>query len=143
MASDPQIQIYDSGDITEGFYPSFGMGYKEGYSKSITLHIWNNKDGTEGTTASNVTITTSTPTAITDATVAEVVSGKWLNVKCTSFGDESWTAVGGVTTKAIGYDEAMQTIPYDEKAIVETKLSIPATATAGWYTFSIVIAFDY
>ena len=138
----PDFSIWSSDGVTEYSAYSWGVGAKNTTTAEVTLYIWNDKGAVSGSdTADNVTITTKTTS--NEDTGSTLVEDDWYEVKCTSFGDVAFSAVGGATTKAIGYAAADQTVPSDEKAIVVNQINVPLDVVGGVYEFLLRLDFDY
>jgi len=138
----PVITFWDSGDSAE--YTSLDYGSIDaGQTTSVTtINVWNDKGGGAGSaTASNVVMKTVTSGGAYSGIA--LVDDKWYNVECTSYGDVVYTAIGGATSKAIGYASADQTIPTNQKAVVLTKIIVPVGATSGSISFKIRASYTY
>ena len=138
----PNIEFWNSTSTVK--YTTLDYGSLDaGQTTAVTtINIWNDK-GTvlNSSTANGVTITTMTSGLLN--TGSTLVDSKWYNVECTSYGDAVYTAVGGLTTKAIGYASANQTIPKNQKAVVLTKLIVPSGASTGIQNFYIRVTYTY
>lgn len=139
---DPVITIWNSGDTAQYTEIDYGAIDAEQSTAETTINVWNDKGGgANSVTATAVTITTITTAGL--LTGLDLVNDKWYNVKCTSFGDAVFTAVGGATTKAIGSAAGVQTIPKNAKAIVVTKNIVPSTATSGLRQYKVRVAYTF
>ena len=137
----PVIAWWNSTDSSQ--YSSYSWGTVDAGSVSAdnTFNIWNDKGGGAGSsTATSVTFTAKDSSG---GDTGELVTGKWTEVKCTSYGDSTFTTVGGTTTKAIGYASANQTVPSNQKAICVVHENIPGGATAGTVNFKLRCSYQY
>jgi len=140
--ADPDIKFYDSTDTTE--YTSLDYGSIDAGNESsvITLHIWNDKGGSLGSsTAENCVIRTVTSTGA--YTGLDLVEEKWFNSKCTSYGATTYTAIGGSTTETIGSTSGTDTIPSNAYASVDTKIVVPGTASSGSRSFKTRVSYTF
>ena len=146
--ADPIITFWDSTDSTQLSSIPWGSCGKGVETSEYTMNVWNNKGGSSPVDdAINCSITTMTYTGLesgdTVANGQEVVSDTMLNAKCTSYGDTSFTAVGGSTTTPIGYTTSTATLkgstatPSEQKATVVLKMSVPSDATGASINFKI------
>lgn len=138
----PVITFWNSGDTSE--YTSLDYGsIDSGQTTAVTtINIWNDKGGTASSSTATSTII-SVLTSTGGSTGNDLVEDKWYNVECTSYGDVAYTAIGGATTKAIGYASADQTIPSNQKAVILTKLIVPSGTISGTTTFKVRVSYTY
>lgn len=138
----PLIEFWNSTDTAKYASLPYGNADTGADSSVITLDIWNDKgDVLHSADATTCTITTVTTSGA--LTGLDVVTGKWYNVECTSYGDAVYTAVGGATTKAIGPSAALETLAKNTKAVCLTKYTVPVGATTGLRTLKIRVAYSY
>lgn len=137
----PVITWYNSTDTVQ--YSSYSWGTVDAgtISSSNTFDIWNDKGGGAG--SSTATSCTFTAKDSSGRDTGELVTGTWTEVKSTSYGDVTFTPVGGTTTKAIGYASADQTLPSDEKAVCVVQINVPGSATAGTVNFKLRASYQY
>lgn len=140
--ADPVITIYDDADSAEYTTIDYGSIDAGNESPVTTLHIWNDKGGSNSSdTAENCVIRTVTSTGA--YTGLDLVEDKWYNSKCTSYGASDFTAIGGATTETIGSTSGNDTIPSDDKAVCDTKIVVPGTASSGSRSFKVRVSYTF
>ena len=140
--ADPVITIYDSTDTTEYTTIDYGNIDAGAESSVITLHVWNDKGGSAGSsTAENTVIRTVTSTGA--YTGLDLVEDKWVESKCTTYGASSYTAIGGATSEVIGSAASTQTIPSNAYASCDTKVVVPGTASSGTRSYKTRISYTF
>lgn len=69
-------------------------------SADTTFLVWNNKGGA-GVVSDMTNVTITTKDSNGGDTGTELVTNKWIEVKCVSMSESTFTPIGGQTTKAI------------------------------------------
>jgi hypothetical protein len=137
----PVITWWNATDTSQYSSYSWGTVDAGSISSDNTFNIWNDKGGSAGSsTATSVTFTAKDSAG---GDTGELVTGKWTEVKCTSYGDTTFTAVGGTTVKEIGYSTGVQTIPSNQKAVCVVHINVPSNATAGTVNFKLRVSYTY
>lgn len=136
--ANPVIEIYDSTDTNKITSVPFGAVGPGETSDEVTVHVWNNKGGAgavNDATSCAIAIKTYNllNTGDTDANGQDLVTNKYIQAKCSSYGHTEFTAIGGTTTLPIGYTTSTAELhgdpatPAEQVATVVLRLVLPAS----------------
>lgn len=141
-------------DINSAALPSLQFGNVDANSTSDvqTVYIWNNQGGSQALSdATSTTITTKTRLGLdigdTIANGQEVVTNLYLQKKCTSLSEGSFTPTGGPTTASIGSSVGGTGVISGsingDNAIVALRIAAPSNVTQGPVQFIIRVNYFY
>lgn len=152
MAS-PLVSWFDATNTTQKTEWQIGVVDAGSVSDDTMFLIWNNRgQKTDVSDMRNCTITTKD---ILGSNTGEVVLNKWIEVRNDSMNESSFTPVGGTTTKEVkaggnaGAGIIKGTANDGSLGAVENYVkltlhaNVPATATAGTFTFLTRIAYQF
>jgi hypothetical protein len=151
----PLVQWYDSTNTTQLSDWQIGTWDAGSVSTDKTFLVWNNRGGTSVVAdMTNCTITTKDSLG---GNTGEIVLNKWIEAKIDSLSETLYTPVGGNVTKLIqagnltagdaGHIKgsinsgALTDVTCYSKFTLHA--NVPATATAGNFTFLTRVAYQY
>lgn len=151
----PLVQWYDSTNVNQKTDWQIGVVDAGSVSADTTFLIWNNRGGTTATSdMTNCTITTKDSLG---GNTGEIILNKWVEARVDSLSETLYTAVGGTTTKLIqggglsagdagkikGTINGGTLTDITCYSKVTLHANVPATATAGNFTFLTRVAYQY
>lgn len=151
----PFVQWYDSTNTTQQSDWQIGTWDAGSVSTDKTFLIWNNRGGTTALPdMTNCSITTKDSLG---GNTGEIILNKWIEAKVNSLSETLYTAIGGTTTKLIqagglsAGDAGKIKGSINGGLLTDTTCfssvtlhaNVPATATAGNFTFLTRVAYQY
>jgi len=151
----PIVSWYDVSNTEQKTDWQIGIVDAGSVSPDTTFLIWNNRGGSEA--VSDMTNCTITTKDILGGNTGEIVLNKWIEVRVDSMDETDFTPIGGTTTKAIqakglsGGDAGKIKGSANDGSLgaeqnyakVTLHANVPATATAGNFTFLTRVAYQY
>ncbi|MGG4144845.1 hypothetical protein ABEW34_17150 [Paenibacillus algorifonticola] len=149
----PIVQWFDITNTQQKTEWQIGVVDAGSVSEVTTFLIWNNKGGSG--ILSDMTNCTITTKDVLGSNTGEVVTNKWIEARVDSLNESNFTPIGGTFTKAIqGAGTAGAGIikgtandgsigAMTNFAKVSLHANVPATATAGNFTFLTRVAYQY
>ncbi|MFF2889467.1 hypothetical protein [Paenibacillus sp. NPDC057967] len=152
MAS-PWVQWFDVTNTKQETEWPIGVVDAGGVSRSTTFLIWNNKG--KGTDLSDMTNCTITTKDVLGGNTGEVVVNKWIEARVDSLNETTFTPVGGTIVKLVqaggaagagrikgtANDGSLGAVTNYAKVTLQA--NVPATATAGNFTFLTRVAYQF
>jgi len=152
MAS-PLVQWYDVTNTTQKTEWQIGVVDAGSVSVDTTFLIWNNRGAS--TDVSDMTNCTITTKDVLGSNTGEVVVNKWIEARVDSMNETQFTPIGGTTTKTVqaggstdagkikgtANDGSLGAV--SNYAKLSLHANVPATATAGSFTFLTRIAYQF
>lgn len=152
MAS-PLVQWFDLTNTQQQTEWPIGVVDAGGVSKATTFLIWNNKGLTNN--VSDMTGCTITTKDVLGGNTGEVVVNKWIEARVDSLNESLFTPIGGMTMKAIqaggaagagiikgtANDGSIGAVANFAKVTLHA--NVPATATAGNFSFLTRVAYQF
>ncbi|OBR67756.1 hypothetical protein A7K91_08455 [Paenibacillus oryzae] len=152
MAS-PLVQWYDITNATQKTEWQIGVVDAGSVSNEHTFLIWNNRGvNSDVSDMTNCTITTKD---VLGSNTGEVVVNKWIEARVDSLNETVYTPIGGTTTKLVqaggaagaarikGTANNGSLTAVVNYAKISLHANVPATATAGNFTFLTRIAYQF
>ncbi|MWV43085.1 hypothetical protein GRF59_05530 [Paenibacillus sp. HJL G12] len=152
MAS-PLVQWFDVTNTAQKTEWQIGVVDAGSPSPASTFLIWNNRGvNSDVSDMTNCTITTKD---VLGSNTGEVVINKWIEARVDSMNETQFTAIGGTTTKVVqaggaagagkikgtANDGSLGAVANYAKVTLQAM--VPATATAGSFTFLTRIAYQF
>ncbi|MMZ60866.1 hypothetical protein D1872_229850 [compost metagenome] len=155
MAEAPLVTWYDSTNATQKTEWQIGTVDAGSVSSDTTFIIWNNRGGT--TARADMTNCTITTKDSLGGNTGEVILNKWVEARVDTLKETTFTPIGGNTNKLIqagglgagdagkikGGTNDGSTSATANHAIVTLHANVPATATAGNFSFLTRVAYQF
>lgn len=153
--SAPIVKWYDVGNNQQKTEWHIGIVDAGSVSQDTTFLIWNNRGGDEA--LSDMTNCTITTKDVLGGNTGEIVVNRWIEARVDTLNETDFTPVGGASTKVIqagglsaGDAGKIKGSVNDGSlgatanyAKVTLHANVPATATAGNFTFLTRVAYQY
>ncbi|MBD8498877.1 hypothetical protein [Paenibacillus arenosi] len=148
--SAPFVQWYDGNNTKQQTEWPIGVVDAGTVSVGTTFMIWNNRQ--QSSDVSDMTNCTITTKDILGSNTGEVVTNRWIEARLSNEG--TFTPIGGAVTKSIhaegagtgrikGTKNDGSVAAASNYCKVELHANVPATATAGNFTFLTRVAYQY
>lgn len=148
----PIVSWYDASNTTQQTSWDIGTVDAGSVSADTQFLIWNNRGGASDVSdMTNCTITTKDSSG---GDTGELVTDTWIEVQVDELGEQTFTPIGGTTTKEIGNGITAGTISGVANdgtlanadanyCLLTVHANVPATATAGNYNFLLRVSYQY
>lgn len=149
----PIISWYKSDNTQQATSYDVGIVDAGSVSTDTTYLIWNNR--AQQTDVSDMTSCTITTKDTTGGNSGEIITNTWIRVRVDSMNEQSFTPIGGSTTKVIGAAGAANGVIKGSSndgdannsalnfAKVTLHANVPQIATAGNFDFITRVSYQY